>query len=192
VRGGLTACACRKLPPTPRPNLAKSLLRLNPRPDAPEMLTQLWAFDGLFHTATGTAYADLLVDGHRETWPIRSRQFRGCLRRRYYEASGSAMSGSAIRSEVDLLEARAQFDAPERAVHLRVAEHAGCIYPDLADAQWRVIEISTDGWRLNGRPPIRFNGEPACYRCRSRSGADRSKPSCRFSTSPVGAIACWW
>jgi hypothetical protein len=36
------------------------------------MLTQLWASGELFHTATGTAYADLLVDGHRETWPIRS------------------------------------------------------------------------------------------------------------------------
>ena len=42
----------------------------------------------LFHTATGTAFADLLVDGHRETWPIRSKRFRGWLRRRYYEATG--------------------------------------------------------------------------------------------------------
>jgi hypothetical protein len=39
----------------------------------------------VFHTATGTAFADLLVDGHRETWPIRSKRFRGWLRRRYYE-----------------------------------------------------------------------------------------------------------
>jgi hypothetical protein len=77
------------------------------------MLTQLWASGELFHTATGTAYADLLVDGHRETWPIRSKRFRGWLRRRYYEATGSALGGQAIRSELDLLEARAQFDAPE-------------------------------------------------------------------------------
>src|SRR5438132_3757186 len=87
----------------------------------------------LFHTATGTAFADILVDGHRETWPIRSKRFRGWLRRRYYETTGSALSGQAISSQLDLREARAQFDASERCVHTRIAEHAGHIYLDLAD-----------------------------------------------------------
>ena len=32
---------------------------------------------GLFHTPEGgVAYADLILEGHRETWPVRSRQFR--------------------------------------------------------------------------------------------------------------------
>jgi len=61
------------------------------------MLPQIWPCGELFHTATGTAYADLLVDGHRETWLIRSKRFRGWLRPRYYEATGSALSGQAIR-----------------------------------------------------------------------------------------------
>jgi hypothetical protein len=30
----------------------------------------------LFHTRDGVAYADLIVAGHRETWPVRSKQFR--------------------------------------------------------------------------------------------------------------------
>jgi hypothetical protein len=85
----------------------------------------------LFHTATGTAFADLLVNGQRETRPIRSKRFRAWLRRRHYHAIGEALSAEAIRSSLDLLEARAQFDAPERAVHIRVAEHAGHIYLDL-------------------------------------------------------------
>jgi hypothetical protein len=100
------------------------------------MLTQIEAGE-LFHTATGTAFADILVDGHRETWPIRSKRFRGWLRRRYYETTGGCLNGHAISSELDLLEARAQFDAPERCVHVRVAEHAGHIYLDLADEHWR-------------------------------------------------------
>jgi len=37
----------------------------------------------LFHTATGIAFADLAIDGHRETWPIRSTRFRSWLRRCY-------------------------------------------------------------------------------------------------------------
>src|SRR6516164_6247111 len=66
----------------------------------------------LFHTATGVAYADLEIDQHRETWPIRSKQFRTWLRRRHYERTGEAMGLATIRSILDLLEARAQFDAP--------------------------------------------------------------------------------
>jgi hypothetical protein len=120
------------------------------------MLTQLDACDGLFHTATGTAFADLLVDGHRETWPIRSKRFRGWLRRRYYEATAGALNGHAISSELDLLEARAQFGAPERSVHLRIAEQAGHIYLDLADDHWRAVEIGPGGWRVAGCSPVRF------------------------------------
>jgi hypothetical protein len=120
------------------------------------MLTQFAACGELFHTATGAAFADLLVDGHRESWPIRSNRFRGWLRRRYYEATGSALGGQAISSELDLLEARAQFDAPERSINVRVAEQAGHIFLDLADDHWRAIEIGSDGWRVNGCPPVRF------------------------------------
>src|SRR5262249_23536560 len=42
---------------------------------------------------------------------------------------------------LDLLEARAQFDGPERVVHTRVAEHAGRICLDLADERWRAVDI---------------------------------------------------
>ena len=71
----------------------------------------------LFHTASGTAFADLMIDGHRETWPIRGARFRSWLKRCYYEVTGGVPSAAAIRSALDLLEARAQFDGPQRAVH---------------------------------------------------------------------------
>jgi hypothetical protein len=120
------------------------------------MLTQFAACGELFHTASGTAFADIMIDGHRETWPIRSKRFRAWLRRRYYQATGEGASAAEIRSTLDLLEARAQFDASERAVHIRVAEHAGHIYLDLADEEWRAVEIGPDGWRVIGCPPVRF------------------------------------
>jgi hypothetical protein len=110
----------------------------------------------LFHTATGVAYADIEIDGHRETWPVRSKQFRVWLRRRHYERTGEAMDPPTIRSFLDLLEARAQFDAPERALHVRVAQHEGRIYLDLADHRWQAVEIGADGWRIVMRPPVRF------------------------------------
>ena len=120
------------------------------------MFTQIEACGELFHTATGTAFADLLVDGHRETWPIRSKRFRGWLRRQYYAATGGALGAQSISSELDLLEARAQFDAPERSVHVRVAEHAGHIFVDLADDRWRAVEVGPNGWRVISSLPVRF------------------------------------
>src|SRR3989454_6007657 len=120
------------------------------------MLIDTALCEELFHTATGTAFADIVVDGHRETWQIRSKRFRGWLRRRYYQATGDAASAAEVRSALDLLEARAQFDGPERAVHVRIAEHAGHIYLDLADEHWRAVDIGPDGWRVIGCPPVRF------------------------------------
>jgi hypothetical protein len=120
------------------------------------MLIPTGASAELFHTPAGTAFVDLLVNGHRETWPIRSQRFRTWLRRRHYEETRTALSAAQIRSTLDLLEAHAQFDGPERAVHVRLAEHAGHIYLDLADNRWRAVEIGPDGWRVIGSPPVRF------------------------------------
>ena len=120
------------------------------------MLMHLADSAELFHTATGTAHADLAIDGHRETWPVRGPRFRAWLRRRYYEATGDALNAAALSAALNLLEARAQFDGPERTVHVRVAEHEGRIYLDLADQAWRAVDIGPDGWRVVGEPPVRF------------------------------------
>src|SRR6516164_1756416 len=124
------------------------------------MLDEMALCEEVFHTASGIAFADFITDGHRETWPIRSKRFRTWLRRCYYQATGSPPSGSAIASALDLLEARAQFDAPERAVNIRLAEHADRIYLDLADDHWRAVSIGPDGWRVIGCPPVRFRRSP--------------------------------
>lgn len=124
------------------------------------MLYDITLCEELFHTASGVAFADIRINGHRETWPIRGQQFRGWLRRCYYKASGAAPSAAEIRSALDLLEARAQFDGPERTVHVRLAEYAGHIYLDLADEHWRVVEIGPDGWRVIDCAPVRFRRSP--------------------------------
>ena len=120
------------------------------------MLIDLAATAKVFHTPTGIAYADLTMDGHRETWPVRGPRLRAWLRRRYYEATRNVPTAPALSAALNLLEAQAQFDGPERTVHVRVAEHAGYIYLDLADITWRAIEIGPHGWRVLEEPPVRF------------------------------------
>jgi hypothetical protein len=63
---------------------------------------------------------------------------------------------SAIRS----LSAHAVFNGEQRDVHLRIAESDGRIYLDLADAEWRAVEIDANGWRVLGDPPVRFRRTP--------------------------------
>src|SRR5215470_16608545 len=136
------------------------------------MLNDMVLCEELFHTPSGVAFADFITEGHRETWPIRSKRFRTWLRRCYYHATGSAPSAVAIRSALDLLEARAQFDGPERAVNMRVAEHAGRLYLDLADEHWRAVVVGPECWRVIARrcASVDLRG---CCRCRYPSSADR-------------------
>jgi hypothetical protein len=65
-----------------------------------------------------------------------------------------------LHAALNLLEARAQFDGPERTVHVRIAEHEGYIYLDLADQSWRAVEAGPNGWRVIAEPPVRFRRPP--------------------------------
>jgi len=114
----------------------------------------------LFHTPADDAYADITVNGHRETHRIKSKTFRQWLSRRYYIAVKSAPNNEAMTSAIFILEAMARFDGEQREVHLRVAESGNSIYIDLADNTWRAIEISADGWKLVDTPPVRFRRAP--------------------------------
>jgi hypothetical protein len=92
----------------------------------------------LFHASDGTGFADLIIDGHRETWPLRSKRFGAWLRQQYYERTWDAPSPAALNTALNVLEAQAQFD-------VRVAEQDGLIYLDLADEFWRCVEIDANG-----------------------------------------------
>jgi hypothetical protein len=123
---------------------------------AADMLPRLAAALELFHTPSGAAFADLMIDGHRQTWAVRGSRFRSWLRRQHYEETGEALSAGALRLALDLLEAQAQFDGPQRPVNIRTAAHEGRIYLDLADDLWRTVEIGPDRWRVTSCPPVRF------------------------------------
>jgi hypothetical protein len=110
----------------------------------------------LFHESDGTGFADLIVDAHRETWPLRSKRFQTWLRQHYYERTWDAPCPAALNAALNVLEAQAQFDGPQRKVSVRIAEHDGLIYLDLADEFWRCVEIGVNGWRIAEDPPVRF------------------------------------
>jgi hypothetical protein len=121
-----------------------------------EVLLDVAAAARLFHASDGTGFADLIIDGHRETWPLRSKGFQTWLRQHYYERTWDAPSPAVLNAALNALEAQAQFDGPQHQVTVRLAEHDGLIYLDLADEFWRCVEIGADGWRIAEDPPVRF------------------------------------
>jgi hypothetical protein len=122
-----------------------------------DLLVHLAASANLFHASDDHAgFADIQINGHRETWAIKSPGFKLWLNREYYRHTNSAPNSNAMSTALQVLDAKARFDSPAREVVLRIAGHNGKIYLDLCDADWRVVEIDANGWRLVVDPPVRF------------------------------------
>ena len=125
-------------------------------PTQADTLIELARCAALFHTPDGSAFADLDINGHRETWLIRSKGFRRWLARRYFEATHGAPSAEAVQAALSVIEAQAHFDSPMRVVHVRVGELDGRLYLDLGNETWQAVEVDADGWRVMATPPVRF------------------------------------
>jgi hypothetical protein len=125
-----------------------------------QTLIELAAGVEFYHTPNGLLFADVTVDGHRETWSVASIHFEHWLALRMYRTHGKPPNGQALNDALAVFAAQARFDGPERAVHLRVADAGGCIYVDLVNDAWEAVEISPTGWRVVGSPPVRFRRTP--------------------------------
>jgi hypothetical protein len=109
-----------------------------------------------FCTPDKATYADIRLDGFRETHSIRSRAFRLWLTNLFFEAEGKPINSNAMAEVLLVLDAKAFRSKAVREVNLRTAEHDGKIYLDLGSPNWSAVEIDAQGWRIIAEPPIRF------------------------------------
>lgn len=111
----------------------------------------------LFHTPDDVSYADVQINGHRETWAVNSTGFKRWLKHGYLlYTDGRAPGAEAVNAALGAIDARAYYQGPERDVFIRVAEYEGKTYIDMCDNDWRVIEVDASGWRIIPEPPVRF------------------------------------
>lgn len=125
-------------------------------PTQADILIDLAQAAELFHSPDGTGFADIEINNHRETWSIRSKGFRRWLTRRFYNETEGAPNTESLQAALNVIEAKAQYDGPERVVHVRVGGLDARLYLDLGDTEWRSVEIDADGWRIVENPPVRF------------------------------------
>ena len=121
--------------------------------------TALNGWEGLFlSTQDHQAFADLMVTGHRETWPVDSDYFRHWLTEQCAEQTSDTPGSEALNAAVNRIWAKARFGGQRRPAFIRCGAAEDRLYLDLCDEAWRCIEISKEGWRALGSSdsPVRF------------------------------------
>ena len=114
------------------------------------------AIDGgvieLFHDDSGKTY----LSAKTETFEIESKDCRELLAGMLYDQDGDGLTATAAKTVEVTLCARARFAGRLETVHVRVGEHDGKVYLDLANAERQVVEIDANDWRVTTNSPIRF------------------------------------
>ncbi len=146
----------------------------------------LYARDGatFFHNAEQEGFASIRKGGHHENYEIKSPRFRLWVRHEFWRREKERLEADALSEEGALheglvkigmpavvrdrdlsdalrqLESVAIFEGRQEDVYIRTAGLAELekVYVDLGDPDWRVIEISADGWKIvaGDEAPVRF------------------------------------
>jgi hypothetical protein len=137
-----------------------------------------------WHDPEREAYSTVKAKDHTENYRVRSRAFRMWVRHTFWkeekrrlEEEVLANEGGALHEGGEIkvpdpppvrdqcltdavlqLESLALFEGEEHAVHLRIAEHDGNMYIDLCNAEWRVVEVTPEGWKViaGDEAPVKF------------------------------------
>ena len=95
-------------------------------------------------------------DKHLEIMPLQSNIYERYLIKLFHENMDEQIIGNdAVNKALNLLAANTYFDGETIPLNIRVAwgksenrARHDCIYYDMTDSPWRIVEISTDGWKI--------------------------------------------
>lgn len=109
-----------------------------------------------FHDRQRHAWVSVPIRNHIETYPVRSRDFKLLIRQLLFQKFGEARK-NIVTACIEQCETHAVCAGPMKPVYVRVATQGNRVYVDLADDEWRVIEITPDGWRVCTTSPVKFH-----------------------------------
>jgi hypothetical protein len=128
----------------------------------------------LFHDQNADVYAQDLAT--LETRRLEGRQFRDWLVASFYSTTGKAPRDQSVREALSTLAGLGRFHGDCMPVHVRVAQHDGAYFLDLAEpGTSRAIKIEPGRWEVVSDPPVRFvRSETMRPLPEPRSGGDLS------------------
>ena len=100
-------------------------------------------------------YLSVRIGSHDETHPLRSRTARAWLVDRFFRDTGKAPGSQALADATNTLEAHA-LNGTRQRVDVRISPRDAAIYLDLDAPDWRVVEVTGDGWRVIDASPVPF------------------------------------
>lgn len=121
-----------------------------------DRLVKLALQQELFHDPQGVPYATITINGHKETWPVASEDFRQWLGGCYWRQYGKSSHSQALQDALNVITCHAHHEGPEYPVYVRVAAQEGAYWLDLVNENWQAVRITTDGWEMVDQPPVRF------------------------------------
>ncbi len=133
-----------------------------PAQTAAQRMVEMGRTCQLFHNERDENFARFQINGHWETWALRSKAFRDWLGREYFVETGRPAGGQAVEDAIRTLEGYARFDGEMRMLNLRTAavEESdplkNTFWYDLSDPQWQAVKITSQGWEVVAEPPTLF------------------------------------
>jgi len=108
----------------------------------------------------GTVAADVVIDGHRETFQIskRPQQFKDWLQFAMWQKHKKVLGSEILTQIMSVVSCEAKASGVQHSLHIRTASHDGAIYLDLGRSDWQMVKIDDDGWSIipSQECPIRF------------------------------------
>ncbi|MBI2786150.1 MAG: hypothetical protein HYX60_07560 [Legionella longbeachae] len=128
------------------------------QPNKAELLLELVNDEDFFHDEQKNPFVTFKSGEHFETWPLECKKFREWLFYKFWSTHGKAINAPALNDALAVLNGKAIYEGTCHKVFSRVGYYENKIYINLANTDWQVIEVSTDGWRILDSSPIKFTG----------------------------------
>ena len=159
-----------------------------------QKLIELTKSTELWHSPDLTPYATMEIGGRRETWPVRSKTCRHWLVRRFFECENKPPGTMPLNDALNYFEAKASLKGAQHEVFIRVAAADGKIYLDLANHQWKAVEIEPNGWSIISDAPVKFRRTKAMQPLpvpTSGGDLDDLKELCNVDDTGLILIVSW-
>jgi hypothetical protein len=104
-----------------------------------------------FKDRSGETFVHFKDLGRWKTYPLHSRDFESYISMKFNHAYQQVPSTQALKDVVRVLEGQAEMNRKEYAVNIRLARKDGTMWLDLADDEYRVVEVSASNpekWRV--------------------------------------------
>lgn len=110
----------------------------------------------LFRGLDGRGYAGININGHTEYYLVTGKPFVDFLAMAFFRQYHNAVSLSKVRDACATIDGYAK-SGKEFGVYCRIAPNGPeSIIIDLCDPDWRVVEITPEGWQILQQSPVRF------------------------------------